>query len=165
MLTAAAAAAQLARYSRDTRRSVAAPEYGQKEPIVSKNQSCRRPLLALALLLSLLLLAQPRPASASEDSANASAEAAGQRARFDQEFCGVSAQEVAEYKEKLRKVLTEASQFDTRWQSGWRRGDSDTIQMRSLQLNTPAEFAARVKSNCERIKWQANNALRVRAPR
>lgn len=132
-------------------------------------QASRAPLAkipALALLLvSLLLLAAPRPALASEDSANASAEAAGQRARFDQEFCGVSEQDVAAYKEKLRKVLTDASQFDTRWQMGWRRGDSDTIQMRSLQLNAPSEFAVRVKSNCERIKWQADNSLRVRAPR
>ncbi|NPT60528.1 hypothetical protein GNZ13_39750 [Paraburkholderia sp. 5N] len=119
----------------------------------------------LMLGLSLLLLAQPRPALASEDSANDNAEAAGQRARFAQEFCGGSAQDVAEYKEKLRKVLTEASQFDTRWQAGWQSGDRDAIQMRSLQLNSPSEFAERVKGNCERIKWQADNALRARPPK
>jgi hypothetical protein len=111
--------------------------------------------------LSLLLL----PALASEDGANASAEAAGQRARFAQEFCGESAQNVAQYKDKLKTVLTEASQFDTRWQTGWRRGDGDAIQMRSLQLNSPSEFAARVKGNCERIKWQADNSLRARPPK
>ncbi|WP_120295004.1 hypothetical protein [Paraburkholderia sp. BL23I1N1] len=117
------------------------------------------------LLLSLLLLAQPRPALASEDSANARAEAAGQRAHFVREFCGESAQDVEQYKEKLRTIFAEASQFDSRWQAGWRRGDSDAIQMRSLQLNSPPEFAARVKSNCERIKWQADNSLRARPPR
>ncbi|MFL9868656.1 hypothetical protein PQR67_31180 [Paraburkholderia fungorum] len=120
---------------------------------------------ALTLLFLSLLPLAPRPALASEDSANASAEAAGQRARFDQEFCGVSMHDVAAYKEKLRKVLADASQFDMRWQAGWRRGDSDAIQMRSLQLNSPSEFAVRVKGNCERIKWQADNSLRVRAPR
>ncbi|MGQ7934757.1 hypothetical protein [Paraburkholderia sp. D1E] len=125
------------------------------------NRSCYRALRGLVPLLVLVLLAQPRLASASEDGANASAEAAGQRARFDQEFCGGTAQDVAAYKEKLRKVLTEASQFDTRWQ----RGDSDAIQMRSLQLSSPAEFAVRVKGNCERIKWQADNLLRVRPPK
>ncbi len=134
-----------------------------------KNRSCHHALLAvapmLALFLSLLLLAQPRPALASEDGANASAEAAGQRARFAQEFCGESAQNVAQYKDKLKTVLTEASQFDTRWQTGWRRGDGDAIQMRSLQLNSPSEFAARVKGNCERIKWQADNSLRARPPK
>ncbi|NPT69102.1 hypothetical protein GS910_33450 [Paraburkholderia sp. RL16-012-BIC-B] len=119
----------------------------------------------LALLLSLLLLAQPRSVLASEDSANGSAEAAGQRARFAKEFCGGSEQDVVEYKEKLRKVLTEASQFDTRWQAGWQRGDSDAIQMRSLQLNAPSEFETRVKGNCDRIKWQADNLLRVRPPK
>ncbi|MFM0012777.1 hypothetical protein PQR46_07680 [Paraburkholderia sediminicola] len=134
-----------------------------------KNRSRYHALLALApvvaLLLSLLLLAQPRPVLATEDSANASAEAAGQRARFAREFCGGSEQDVVEYKEKLRKVLTEASQFDTRWQAGWQRGDSDAIQMHSLQLNSPSEFAVRVKSNCDRIKWQADNLLRVRPPK
>jgi hypothetical protein len=132
---------------------------------VYNKRSCYRALLALAPLLVVVLLAQPQVASATEDGANASAEAAGQRARFDQEFCGGTAQDVAAYKEKLRKVLTEASQFDTRWQAGWQRGDSDAIQMRSLQLSSPAEFAVRVKGNCERIKWQADNLLRVRPPK
>ncbi|MFM0502640.1 hypothetical protein [Paraburkholderia caffeinilytica] len=134
-----------------------------------KNRSCYHVLFSPApmamLLLALLLLAQPRPASASEDSANANAEAAGQRAHFAREFCGKSAHDEAEYKEKLRKVLTEADQFDTRWQAGWRRGDSDAIQMRSLQLSSPSEFAARIKSNCDRIRWQAENSLRARQPK
>jgi hypothetical protein len=154
-------------------RFIAAPEDGHKEAIVYKNRSRYHALLALApvlalllsLLLPLLLLAQPRPVLASEDSANGSAEAAGQRARFAKEFCGGSEQDVVEYKEKLRKVLTEASQFDTRWQAGWQRGDSDAIQMRALQLNSPSEFAVRVKSNCDRIKWQADNLLRARPPK
>lgn len=150
-------------------RFVAATEDGNKEAIVYRNRSCYHVLLALApvlaLLLSLLLLAQPRSVLASEDSANASAEAAGQRARFATELCGVSAQDTDEYKEKLRKLLTDASQFDTRWQAGWRRGDSDAMQMRSLQLNSPEEFAARVKSNCERIKWQADNLLHAHTPK
>lgn len=128
-----------------------------------KNWSCYHTLLTAAPLL-LVLLTQLRPALASEDSANASAEAAGERAHFVLAFCGGSAQDVTEYKEKLRKVLTEASQFETRWQAGWRRGDNDAIQMRSLQLNSPADFAARVKGNCERTKWQADNSLRPRAP-
>ncbi|CAE6721466.1 hypothetical protein [Paraburkholderia haematera] len=133
---------------------------------MNKNRFCHHALLAwaptLMLLSSLLLLGQPRPALASEDSANASAEVAGQRARFDQELCGESAQDVANYKEKLRNVLTEASQFDTRWQAGWQRGNSDVTQMRSLRLNSPSEFAARLKGNCDRIKWQADNLLRAR---
>jgi hypothetical protein len=133
---------------------------------VYKNRSGYRTLSALTpLLILFLLLALPRPVLASEDSENASAEAAGQRAHFAREFCGESAQDVAQYKQKLRNVLTEASQFDARWQAGWRRGDRDAIQMRSLRLSSPADFATRVKGNCERIKWQAANSLRVRSPR
>jgi hypothetical protein len=41
----------------------------------------------------------------------------------------------------------------------------NAIQLRSLRLNIPAESALRVKTGCERIKWQADNSLRVRAPR
>jgi hypothetical protein len=46
-----------------------------------------------------------------------------------------------------------------------KRGDNDAMQMRSLQLNSPSESAARVKGNSERIKWQADNSLRVRPPK
>jgi hypothetical protein len=41
----------------------------------------------------------------------------------------------------------------------------NAIQLRSLRLNSPAESALRVKTSCERIKWQAGDALRVRPPR
>ncbi len=118
---------------------------------------------ALAAALVLLLLSQP--VLASEDSANANAEAAGQRAHFTREFCGASAEAVAQYKEKLKKVLTEANEFDARWQKGWRRGDQDAIQMRSLRLSSPAEFAERVKGNCGRIKWLSENSLRPKPPK
>jgi hypothetical protein len=140
-------------------------EHSRKEAIVDKNRCCYRVLRALAPLLIFVLLAPPRPVLASEDGANASAEAAGRRARFAEEFCADSAQDVATYKEKLRKVLTDASQFEFRWQAGWQRGNNDAIPMRSLQLSSPAEFAVRVKSNCERIKWQADNLLRAHPAR
>jgi len=110
----------------------------------------------------ILALSVARPAFADEDTENANAEAAGQRAHFVREFCGQTADDVARYKEQLRAVLTQASQFDLRWQTGWRRGDNDAIQMRSLRLNSPEDFKVRVKANCSRIKWQAVNSLRAR---
>jgi hypothetical protein len=131
---------------------------------VYKNRCCYNVRFALTLTLLLLSVALPRPASASEDGANANAEAAGERAHFVQAFCGWTPADVAQYKAKLTKVLTEASQFDTRWQAGWRRGDSDAIQMRSLRLSAPTDYEARVKNNCGRIKWQIDNSLRPRSP-
>ncbi|PQV49220.1 hypothetical protein B0G83_107165 [Paraburkholderia sp. BL21I4N1] len=119
---------------------------------------------ATSLLVPLLLLSPP-PALASEEGANASSEAAGQRARFLQDFCGASPEDIAQYKEKLGKILTEASDFEARWQNGWRLGERDALRLRALQLNSPAEFATRVKSNCERVRWQAKNSLRPRVPK
>jgi hypothetical protein len=140
-----------------------------EEAIMNKRRFCDRSRGAataqLLLLLLLFMLPPPPSALASEESANASTEAAGQRARFMQDFCGTSPEAIAQYKEKLAKVLTEASDFDTRWQSGWRLGERDALQLRALQLNSPAEFATRVKNNCERVRWQAANSLRPRAPR
>lgn len=112
-----------------------------------------------------MLLALPRLCAADEDGDNAKAEASGQRAHFAQEFCGDTPDEIAQYKAKLKQALPQATQFDTRWQSGWKRGDNDALQMRSLQTGSPSEFASRVKVNCNRIKWQAENSLRVRAAR
>jgi hypothetical protein len=125
----------------------------------------RSPGAAASLLLMLLMLLTPPPALASEEGANASTEAAGQRARFLQDFCGASPDDIAQYKDKLSKILTEASDFDTRWQNGWRLGERDALQLRALQLNSPAEFATRVKNNCERVRWQADNSLRPRVPK
>lgn len=120
---------------------------------------------AASLLLMLLVLLTPPPALASEEGANASSEAAGQRARFLQDFCGASPEDIEQYKDKLRHVLIEASDFETRWQSGWRLGERDALQLRAMQLNSPAEFTTRVKSNCERVRWQADNSLRPRVPK
>ncbi|NYH16930.1 hypothetical protein [Paraburkholderia bryophila] len=133
---------------------------------MNNRRFCYRSLGAAAsVLLMLIMSLTPPPALASEEGANASTEVAGQRARFMQDFCGASPEDIAQYKEKLSKILTEASDFDTRWQNGWRRGERDALQLRALQLNSPAEFATRVKNNCERVRWQADNSLRPRPPK
>lgn len=119
-----------------------------------------RVAVASVLLLSAAL---PMSAVASEDAANAKAEAAGERAHFAQEFCQVSPERVGAYKERLRKVLHEASDFDRRWQVGWRHAEKDNSQMNALRDRDPTEFAARVKVNCERLKWMTENSLRVPA--
>ncbi|NML30810.1 hypothetical protein HHL14_08180 [Paraburkholderia sp. G-4-1-8] len=128
-----------------------------------KNQSyCRRARCA-AVLLSMLSLAVPLAGHASEEGANLQAETAGERASFAQAFCEVSPEQIGNYKERLRKRLTEATNFDQHWDTGWRRAQSNNNQMSGLRERDPAEFASRIKVNCERLKWMAQNSLHAPA--
>jgi hypothetical protein len=88
------------------------------------------------------------------------AETAGERASFAQAFCDVSPERVGAYKERLRKVLTDPTNFDQHWDTGWHRAETTNSQMNALRERDPKEFAARIKVNCERLKWMAGNALR-----
>ncbi|WP_233847553.1 hypothetical protein [Paraburkholderia sp. HD33-4] len=128
-----------------------------------KNLSYRYRPLCAALCLSMLSLAAP-PASGASD-ANMSAETAGERANFAQAFCDVSPERIGAYKERLRKVLTGATDFDQHWNAGWHRADNSNSQMNALRERDPKEFAARIKVNCERLKWVAGNALHPPAPK
>jgi hypothetical protein len=120
----------------------------------------RRVAMACVLLFSTAL---PISAMASEDATTAKVETAGERAHFAQEFCQVSPERVGAYKQRLRKTLPETSDFDRHWQVGWRRADKDNTQMSALRDRDPAEFEARIKVNCERLKWLAGNSLRTPA--
>lgn len=126
-------------------------------------QYCYRVLFAAAFVL-LLSTVMPASALADQDAANDKAQAAGERAHFAQAFCQVPPERVAAYRQRLRKVLHDASDFDRYWQVGWRRAEKDDSQMSALRDRDPAEFAARIKVNCERLKWMAQNSLRS-APR
>ncbi|MFT4065313.1 hypothetical protein [Paraburkholderia sp.] len=123
---------------------------------------CRRPLCA-AVFLSLQLLAAPLTGHASEESANLKAEAGGERASFAQAFCEVSPERIGDYKTRLRQRLTEATHFDQHWDAGWHRAQSNNSQLSALRERDPTEFAARIKVNCERLKWLAQNSLRTPA--
>jgi hypothetical protein len=118
--------------------------------------------LACVLMLSTAL---PVAGMAGEDAATAKVETAGERAHFAQEFCQVSPERVDAYKQRLRKMLPDASDFDRHWQVGWRRADRDNSQMSALRDRDPADFAERIKVNCERLKWLAGNSLRPPAPK
>ncbi|RZF30778.1 hypothetical protein EVC45_04760 [Paraburkholderia sp. UYCP14C] len=128
-----------------------------------KNLSYRYRPLCAALCLSMLSLAAPLAGGASD--ANMSAETAGERANFAQAFCDVSPERIGAYKERLRKVLTGATNFDQHWDAGWHRADNINSQMNALRERDPKEFAARMKVNCERLKWMAGNALHPPAPK
>jgi hypothetical protein len=123
-----------------------------------KNLSYRYRALCAALSLSMLSLAAPLTSRASDD--NMRAETGGERASFAQAFCDVSPERVSAYKERLRKVLTDANDFDQRWDTGWHRAENSNGQMSALRERDPKEFAARIKVNCERLKWMAGKALR-----
>ena len=122
-----------------------------------------RPLCAV-LCVSMLSLATPSASGAGED-ANMRAETGGERASFAQAFCSVSPERVSDYKEQLRKALTDASDFDRHWDVGWHRAENTNNQMSALREQDPKEFAARIKVNCERLKWLAGNALHPSAPK
>ncbi|MBC8726323.1 hypothetical protein OKW38_003226 [Paraburkholderia sp. MM5496-R1] len=122
-----------------------------------KNLSYRYRPLCAAFCLSVLSLAAPLASGASD--ANMSAETAGERASFARAFCDVSPERIDAYKERLRKVLTGATDFDQHWDTGWHRADITNSQMNALRERDPKEFAARIKVNCERLKWMAGNAL------
>lgn len=114
--------------------------------------------IAAGMLVLCVILAAP--ASPREEADSASARVAGQRAHFANEFCGVSTERIAQYKTKLKAVLSEPNDFDASWDRGWHSEVSQTEQLRAMQATNPTEFAARVKSNCARLKWQAENAVR-----
>ena len=128
-----------------------------------QNLSYRYRRLCAALCLSMLSLAAPLASGASDP--NMSAETGGERANFAQAFCDVSPERIGAYKERLRKVLAGASNFDQHWDAGWHRAENTNSQMSALRERDPKEFAARVKVDCERLKWMAGNALHPRAPK
>jgi hypothetical protein len=97
---------------------------------------------------------------AAEVPADTKAETAGERAHFAQALCGASAERVDGYKQRLRKLLHDPADFDRHWQVGWSRAESGIGQMSALRERDPAEFASRIKANCGRLKWQAENAVR-----
>ncbi|WP_144148812.1 hypothetical protein [Paraburkholderia sp. BCC1884] len=100
------------------------------------------------------------PAGAREGIDNANAKAAGQRAHFAHEFCGVSAERIENYRLKFKATLRASTDFDVWWKRGWHSEVAQTTQLRAMQAGNPKEYAARVRSDCARLKWQANNALR-----
>jgi hypothetical protein len=122
-------------------------------------QHCYGVLVAAAFAL-LLSTALPASSVAGETPADTKVETAGERAHFAQAFCGVSAERVAGYKQQLGKTLHDPADFDRHWQVGWRRAESGISQMSALREHDPAEFASRIKGNCGRLKWQAENAVR-----
>jgi hypothetical protein len=122
---------------------------------------CSRAIVAAAsaLVLSILL---PVSNATGAEAAYIKVETAGERAHFAQAFCQVSPGQVDDYKERLRKRLPEVDDFDQHWQFGWARANRQVTDMSSLRERNPEEFASRIKPNCERLKWMADNSLRVR---
>jgi hypothetical protein len=126
-----------------------------------RNRPCcyRTIALASALFLSTML---PVASALGAEAANTKVETAGERAHFAQAFCQVSPDRVAAYKARLRNRLPDADDFGRHWQLGWIRADRQVRDMSSLRDSNPDEFASRIKVNCERLKWMADNSLRAR---
>lgn len=120
-----------------------------------------RTIFAMTLVLFLPTMLPVSPALGAE-AADAKVETAGERAHFAQAFCQASPERVAAYKARLKDRLSDADDFDRHWQQGWARADPQVGEMRSLRDRNPEEFASRIKVNCERLKWMAENSLRAR---
>jgi hypothetical protein len=131
---------------------------------MQKRPYCYQTILAttFACLVSALL---PLSNAAADQESDLKVETAGERAHFAQAFCQVPPERVEGYKARLRTRLSDASDFDLHWQTGWSRASRQITEMSSLRERDPDEFAARIKVNCERLKWMAENSLRARAPK
>lgn len=105
------------------------------------------------------LIAAPL-SNAVADDAVGKVETAGERAHFAQAFCQVSPERVQAYKERLKKKLFDVQDFDQHWDWGWSRANRQVTDMRALRDSNPQEFATRIKVNCGRLKWMAENSLR-----
>jgi len=128
---------------------------------MNERQCCYRVLFAAASVL-LLSAALTGSSVAGEEAASANVEIAGERAHFAQKFCGTSPERIRGYKERVRGAQQQASDFDRHWDAGWRKGEDEDSQMSALRLGNPADFASRVKADCERLKWLAENSVRAR---
>jgi hypothetical protein len=126
-----------------------------------KNESYWRRAIfstAFALLASIALPLSNATAAADSDS---KVETAGERAHFAQAFCQVPPERVQLYKERLKKKLSDVDNFDEHWQWGWSRANRQVTDMSALRDNNPQEFDTRIKVNCQRLKWMAENSLRT----
>ncbi|WP_153100836.1 hypothetical protein [Paraburkholderia hayleyella] len=117
-------------------------------------------LLVCALMLGVSGAARGET-GLSDPQSSQTIEVAGARAHFAQEFCGFSPDNVASYRATLKKAFATVEDFDERWQTGWQQEEKGAIPMRALRLSDPADFAARLKGDCSRVKWQADNLLRT----
>jgi hypothetical protein len=114
--------------------------------------------LTSALFASTLLVL-PVTGAFGAEAADTKVEVAGERAHFAQAFCQAPPGRVAAYKARLRNRLPDADDFDHHWQLGWTRADRQVRDMNSLRDSNPEEFGSRIKVNCERLKWMAENSL------
>jgi hypothetical protein len=125
---------------------------------------CCRTILAAMSALWLSSMSPVFNAAAAEES-YVKVETAGERAHFAEAFCQTPPERVEAYKARLRNRLPDVHDFDQRWQLGWTRVDGQVRDMSALRDSNPAEFASRIKVNCERLKWMAQNSLRIRPPK
>lgn len=126
-----------------------------------KNESsCYRAVFAAAFALS--FWAAPLTGAVGAEDNDLKVEAAGERAHFAEALCQAPPERVAAYKARLRKRLSDVNDFDQHWQRGWTHADRQIVDMNSLRVSNPEEFASRLKPNCERLNWMAENSLRVR---
>lgn len=90
-------------------------------------------------------------------------QAAGRGAHLGSALCGFTADQVAGYKARLRASMPDAKDFDYHWNYGWTQQERTLLQYQSLRAGDPQAYAARVRSDCNRLRFRIRN-MRPAAP-
>ncbi|TAL99079.1 MAG: hypothetical protein EPN73_00565 [Paraburkholderia sp.] len=88
-------------------------------------------------------------------------QAAGSGAHFGSALCGFTSGQVADYKAKLRASMPDAKDFDYHWNYGWIQQERTLLQYQSLRAGDPQAYAARVKGDCNRLRFRIRNTRPV----
>lgn len=113
----------------------------------------------LWLIMALAITTAECPALANSPSDTSVQTAAG-FARFAGAFCGTSQQSIADYKRAVRSTIRESGNFESDWQYGWASALNRIIDYRDLRARNPKDFAARVKDDCNLVRWEAPKQAR-----
>jgi hypothetical protein len=95
---------------------------------------------------------------ASDNVANETVHTAARGAHFGRALCGFTAAHIAQYKAKLKASLSDATDFDFHWDYGWTQEERELLQYQSLRVGDPQEYASRVESSCNRLRYRIKQA-------
>lgn len=105
-------------------------------------------------IMALTIVTAECPALANSASDSSVQTAAG-FARFAGAFCGTTQQSIAAYKRAVRTTIPESANFESNWRFGWANALERIVAYRDLRAADPKDFAARVRDDCNLVRWEA----------
>lgn len=121
---------------------------------------CRDGLTIVLVVLTLLSADRPEAAQSTEDD---TVELNARGARFGLELCGFTQNEVKNLRTATKTLSRDVTDFDFHWNHGWNHEGRVLLQYQSLQASDRQEYAARVKSNCRRVRERVEAVLKSAA--